>query len=110
MNATQLELQNVVIDISNKYGLIIDDDTNFNWHDDNEYPQELYYYVKFNDEAIDKIIDAANIPVFLTISEEYIRFDVDSAIVVGHKKHSKFSKKTINFVKKYIAENFCDFS
>ena len=108
MTATQLNLQNIVFDIAKKYGLAIDDETNFNWHEDPECPQELYYSVGFNDDKIDAIIEATDVPVFLSISEDYIRFDVDSLAVIGHHDHSKFSKKTINSVKKYIVENYLE--
>jgi hypothetical protein len=106
MTEIQQKLQNVVFELVNKHGLTINDDVNFNWHEDSECPQELYYYVKFNDSKIDSLIEEVNIPVFLSISENYVAFDVDSLRLVGHDKHDKFGKKAINVVKRHIVENY----
>ena len=109
MTATQARLQMVATELARKYGFELDDEINLNWHDDPELPQELYFYVKFNDTEVDDIVQQADIPVFLSISEHGVRFDVDSTPVAEHDKHDKFSRRSVNAAKRFVVENYAAF-
>lgn len=106
MTTEQLALHNKAFELALKYGFTLDDEVNFLWHDDPELGQELYYYASF-DADTNAIIEEANIPVFLSISKDYIRFDVDSGIAAGVRGHDKFNKSTVKRAVAYIAENYC---
>ncbi len=106
MTAEQATLKDRVFDIAKRCNLQIDDDVNFNWHDDPELPQELYYAVNFNDVTVDAAIQELDLPVFLSISKDYVRLDIDSAIVTGHHDHAKFNARHVNAAKRYIVENY----
>ena len=108
MTATQTRLQQVATDLARKYDFELDDEINLNWHDDPELPQELYFYAKFNDEQVDDIVRRADIPVFLSISEHGVRFDVDSTPVAEHEKHDTFNRRSVNAAKRFVVENYSD--
>lgn len=106
MTATQARLQNVATELARKHGFELDDEINLNWHDDPELPQELYFYVKFDDPEVDDIVKKADIPVFLSISEHGVRFDVDSTPVAVHDNFDKFSRRSVNAAKRFVVENY----
>lgn len=105
MTTEQLALQNKAFELASKYGFTLCDEVNFLWHDDPELGQELYYYASFDDDT-NAIIEEADIPVFLSISADYVRFDVDSAVASGASSHAKFNKSTVTRAKAYIADNY----
>lgn len=109
MTAEQQVLKDRVFDIAKRCNLQVDDDVNFNWHDDPELPQELYYAVNFNDAKVDAIVHELNLPVFLSISKHGVRFDIDSSPVIGHHDHAKFNARHVNAAKRYIVENYLAF-